>query len=117
MARQTTFVESGPLFIVSEPWIEHVIPFPEDFGMGWGLWLLWQDLQEHGCTLGILDCITVKHSRPAVREYSLRPEKERLRRLLGERSLQKSQEGQRTLMTWRVWEAEPSWKSRTASCQ
>ncbi len=111
LARQTTFVEPGPIFVVSQPWIKHVMPFPKDFGMGWGLWLGWQNLQKHGCKLGILDCLSVKHLSPVASEYSTTIENERLRSLLLDLNLQSPIEAQQTLGTWKVWDRQPSWKS------
>ena len=110
LARHTTFVEPGPIFVVSQPWIKHVIPFPKNYGMGWGLWLAWQNLQKHGCKLGILDCLSVKHLSPIATEYSTETEMMRLRSLLLEQHLHKSEEGQQTLGTWKVWERKPLWK-------
>lgn len=108
-ARHTTFVEPGPLFVVSTPWIRHVLPFPENFGMGYGLWLLWQDLQEQGCRMGIIDGVAVKHLAAIAVDYDPTPERTRLRLLLRARGFSHQSEAQRTLGAWRVWEAEPSW--------
>jgi hypothetical protein len=108
-ARHTTFVEPGPLFVVSTPWIPHVLPFPENFGMGYGLWLLWQDLQGQGCRMGIIDGVAVKHLAAIAADYDPMPERERLRLLLRARGFSHQREAQRTLGAWRVWEAEPSW--------
>ena len=111
LARQTTFVEPGPLVVVSRPWIKHIIPFPKNFGMGWGLWLVWQNLQKHGCKHGIVDCISVKHLSQVAGEYSTEVEGKRLRSLLLEQNLTRTEEAQQTISTWKVWERQPSWKS------
>jgi hypothetical protein len=112
LARQTTFVEIGPLFVVSGAWIPKVLPFPEGFGMGWGLELLWQELRGDGCRLGVVDCVTVDHpARAGGREYDAGLEGERLRSMLRERRLESAAEGQRTLRSWHVWQARPPWSS------
>lgn len=110
LARQTTFVEPGPLFVITQPWIKQAIPFPEGFGMGWGLWLKWHKLQNYGCKLGIIDCISVKHFALITREYSTSVEGERLQTLLQEQNLQKTEQAQQTLMAWKIWEKVPPWK-------
>jgi hypothetical protein len=111
LARQTTFVEPGPLFVVNQPWVRKVIPFPRNFGMGWGLWLEWQHLRESGCRLGIVDCVSMKHLSPVADDYSVVLELRRLRRLLRQHQLLKPQDGQRTLATWKVWENRPPWEA------
>jgi hypothetical protein len=112
-ARQTTFVEPGPMFVVTQPWIDHVLPFPENFGMGWGLWVLWLKLQAKGCKLGIIDCVTVNHPSPIGSEYAsaLRVESERLRSLLHEQGFQEARDAHKTLGTWKMWEPIPPWRS------
>lgn len=111
LARQTTFVEPGPIFVVNQPWVRKVIPFPPNFGMGWGLWLEWQQLQRSGCKLGIVDCVSMKHPSPVADDYSTDVELERLHTLLHQHSLLRPQDGQRTLGAWRVWENKPPWKA------
>jgi hypothetical protein len=112
LARHTTFVEPGPLFVVSAPWIRHVLPFPQDFGMGFGLWLLWQDLQALGCRLGIVDGVAIEHASAIASDYDPTMERARLRQLLRARGLLRPSDAQRTLGTWWAWEAEPSWTRR-----
>jgi hypothetical protein len=111
LARETTFVEVGPLFVVTQPWIPRVLPFPEGFGMGWGLELVWWDLLREGCRLGVVDCVSVMHPAPegGSREYDTDPEGERLRSLLRERNLETITDAQCTLTSWRAWQARPRW--------
>jgi hypothetical protein len=114
LARETTFVEIGPMFVVSGDWVPRVLPFPEGFGMGWGLELVWLDLQREGCRLGVVDCVTVSHAAPERgREYDAGPEGERLRALLRERNLASPTDAQRTLGRWPVWRARPPWLADT----
>jgi hypothetical protein len=114
LARHTTFVEPGPLYIVSAPWVHHVLPFPDGFGMGYGLWLLWRDLQARGCRLGIIDGVTIHHPRAIATEYDVEAEVARMRELLRARGLSRPVDAQRTLGTWRVWAAEPPWTRGSA---
>jgi hypothetical protein len=110
LARQTSFVEIGPLFVVTGSWIPRVLPFPEGSGMGWGLELVWRDLLREGCRLGVVDCVTVDHPAPeGGREYNEGAEVERLRSMLRERQLESLADAQRTLRSWRVWQARPPW--------
>lgn len=110
LARETTFVEIGPLFVVTGSWIPRVLPFPEGFGMGWGLELVWLDLLREGCRLGVVDCVTVSHPAPeGGREYDAGQEALRLRSLLRERNLESPADAQCTLRSWQVWQARPPW--------
>lgn len=113
LARQTTFVEPGPLFVVTQPWIDQVVPFPENFGMGWGLWVLWLKLQAKGCKLGVIDCVTVNHPSPTGREYASARgvETHRLQSLLHEQGFQEARDAQKTLGAWKMGEPIPPWRS------
>ena len=116
LARQTTFVEIGPLFVVTGSWIPRVLPFPDGFGMGWGLDLVWLDLLREGCRLGVVDCVTVHQHDPAGgREYDTSREVERLRAELRERNLESPADAQCTLRSWHVWQARPPWLAADAA--
>lgn len=59
--RRVCCVEIGPLFIVRKPWIDRVVPFPKDAGMGFFLEWEWADLVEEGCRSAVLDCVPMRH--------------------------------------------------------
>lgn len=61
VARLTTFVEIGPVFVVAPEWRDAVLPFPDDVGMGWGIELDWSRLTERGARLGIVDAVRLRH--------------------------------------------------------
>src|SRR4051794_7112828 len=42
VARETTFVEIGPIIVLRGRAPAMLLPFPDDIGMGWGLELLWR---------------------------------------------------------------------------
>jgi len=124
LARHSTFVEPGPVVVVMQPWIDEVMPFPEDFGMGWGIWLLWQKLQPAGCKLGIIDCVSVKHHSQIATEYmsALKVEFGRLWALLREQGYDNVEDAQQILGAWKTGRPAPSWisgspgwKARTAA--
>lgn len=109
VARLTSWVDIGPAFVVRHPWIERVLPFPSDYGMGWGLGLVWRELRDEGCRLGIVDAIGVRHLKPTSREYDHRPEAARVQRLLRERGLRRTADAQSCLQRWMCWESAPRW--------
>lgn len=71
IARQTRFVEVGPLCLMRREVLEAVTPFSEQ-GMGWGLCLHWAALaRRNGWRLGIVDALAVRHERrPTASTYS-----------------------------------------------
>lgn len=62
-ARQTRFVEIGPLFSLHRSTFEHFLPFDEASPMGWGNDFVWPVLAEkHGLKMGIVDRVPVAHN-------------------------------------------------------
>jgi hypothetical protein len=106
-ARLTTFVECGPVVAFSPRVASWVLPFP-DYGMGWGVELMWHDLQTKGFRLGIVDAVSIMHLFPAATSYDHVDEQERLTLLLRERGLSSLAEMQSTVK--RI----PPWPSRWA---
>jgi hypothetical protein len=103
-ARETTFVECGPIVAFSPRAAARILPFP-DFGMGWGLELLWHDLRTEGYRLGIVDSVSIVHLFRAARSYDNSDEEDRLKRLLRERgltSLADVQANVRRVPPWRI---------------
>lgn len=109
VARLTSYVEIGPIVAVSRPWAPRILPFPEGYGMGWGLDLLWSDLREEGLQPGVIDWVTINHLSPVGKTYDNSPEKQRLVRMLEERGLNSIEEMQKTLAIWRPWQPQPPW--------
>jgi hypothetical protein len=114
VARQTTFVEIGPIVVVSAPVRSRIMPLPEDFGMGWGVDLLWHDLVREHWRLGIVDAVSIRHLALSGVLYDTDPEQERLDALLRARRLSSVEEIQRCLGTWRAWQWRPPWESMVA---
>lgn len=80
IARQTRFVEIGPLFSIASPAFELLIPFDESFYMGWGLDHVWPVLLGRAhLTLGVIDVTPVHHRmRPVASTYSADAARERM---------------------------------------
>ncbi len=72
IARQTRFVEIGPLFSIRKDAFRWLLPFPEASPMGWGLDFVWPAILEpKGLRMGIVDRTPVRHSlRPPAKVYS-----------------------------------------------
>jgi hypothetical protein len=66
LARETRFVEIGPVTAFSRRVAEELLPFPP-LRYGWGLDLHWAALAiERGWRLGIVDALPVRHERAPV---------------------------------------------------
>jgi hypothetical protein len=62
LARQTRFVEIGPVVCIRRDAVPLLLPFAENCGMGWGLDFIWPVIMEHaGLRLGIIDSVPVAH--------------------------------------------------------
>jgi len=109
LARRTSFVEIGPLFVVGPGWRNRIVPFPEERGMGWGLELEWHDLHREGCVLGIVDAVRVRHMGDRGESYDFRAAAHRVHEELEDRGFDGWSELQVTLATWRPWQRSPDW--------
>lgn len=109
VARLTTYVEIGPVFAVSRKWMSRIVPFPEEFQMGWGLDVVWSDLVKEGARLGVVDWVTLNHLRPLAKHYDRTPEYQRMTQMLHQRGYSSLQQIQKTLSVWRPWHGRPPW--------
>lgn len=113
IARATTFVEIGPLFVVA-PWCrERIVPFPGARGMGWGLELDWRRLLDHGCLLGVVDAVNVVHLGQVGQSYDVASLERGVRRELMAAGVSAWRDLQQTSAVWRPWQRRPPWTTRT----
>jgi hypothetical protein len=71
-ARETRFVEIGPVFSLSRNLFSQLLPFDESSPMGWGYDRVWPVIiNNNKLKMGIIDCVRVDHSyRPQGVSYS-----------------------------------------------
>jgi hypothetical protein len=108
-ARETTFIESGPLWAVGPHFRDRVLPFSTERGMGWGVEIDWFDLRTEGCRLGVVDETQVEHLGKTAQDYD---DTEIRRRMLEELEAHGHPRwaGMReTLAVWRPWRRMPPW--------
>jgi glycosyltransferase involved in cell wall biosynthesis len=113
VARLVQFVEIGPLFAVRGAWLDRVVPFPESYGMGFGLELEWADLRREGARLGVVDATPCRHLEPIGRGYREDAEIASYKSLVRTRGSVSLQDLQTTLGTWRPWRSRPPWQAET----
>lgn len=85
--RETTFVEIGPVTLLSRRAADELLPFPADAGMGWGLDAHWAAVAaERGWRMAIVDGLPVSHrAAPPATAYRRDDAVEAARRMLAER--------------------------------
>jgi GT2 family glycosyltransferase len=104
VARQTPFVEIGPVTAFARATLPVLLPFP-DVRMGWGLDLRWAALaRAHGWRCGVLDAVAIRHSAaPAGAAYARAEAVAEARTLLAGQPHLRAAEAQLTLHTHRRW--------------
>lgn len=72
IARETDFVEIGPVTLIRRDAQKVLLPFPADLRYGWGLDFHWAQLmRENGLRMGVIDALAVVHaSRKVASTYS-----------------------------------------------
>jgi GT2 family glycosyltransferase len=102
VARETAFVEIGPVTALHRDTFSVLLPFPA-VGMGWGLDAHWSWLaREHGWPIGIVDLFPIAHLRaPAASAYGREAAVAHARSFLAEHPYLPVRESQRTLVVHR----------------
>jgi hypothetical protein len=102
VARETAFVEIGPLTALHRDTFAALLPFPA-VGMGWGLDAHWSWLaREHGWRMGIVDLFPIAHLvAPAAAGYARAEAVEQARAFLADHPYLPVRESQRTLAVHR----------------
>lgn len=112
-ARETRFVEVGPVVFFAPRVLPRVLPFPADSGMGWGLDVAWSLLRAEGFRLGVVDATPVVHHGPVGAAYDTAAadaaQREHLRRAgVGSAHELATNVGR----TWRPWQRLPRWPAQ-----
>lgn len=103
IARQTNFVEIGPVTGFARAAAAELLPFPQ-LRMGWGLDLYWGALAEQrGWKLGVLDALPVKHeARPVGGSYSSEEATAEAQRFLADKPYIDAADAGRTIEEYRT---------------
>lgn len=110
-ARDTNYVEQGPILIADPAIAEEIFPLPEDDSMGWGIEAQWYRIKEGHYRIGIIDdCRMIHCSRPAT-EYPTRSEMTRMRQRLTDSQVHSIWQLQSENGYWWKWQRTPSWRT------
>ena len=110
-----SFVEIGPLFVISPAARAQFLPFPEGIGMGYGLELTWWRQQQDGARLGLVSQTRLVHCSPVGKMYPSEEEEARLSLALTEYGFHGLWELPVTLSTWWRWAAQPPWSAPSSA--
>jgi hypothetical protein len=104
VARETAFVEIGPVVAFHARTFAQILPFPS-LRAGWGLDAHWSAVAaEQGWRIGVIDATAVEHAlRPVAATYDAGAAIEEARRFLANRPYVRAREAGRTLATHRHW--------------
>ncbi len=104
VARETAFVEIGPVFAFQAATFDVLLPFPP-LQVGWGLDAHWSAVaREHGWRIGVIDATPVRHGlRPIAASYDRQRAVDEAREFLAGRPYTRAAEARRTLVTHRSW--------------
>ena len=104
VARQTAYVEIGPVVAFSPVTFDTLLPFPE-LRAGWGLDLHWSAVSsQHGWRIGVVDATPIRHGlRVVASSYRREDAVLEARRFLADRPYTPAADAQRTLAAYRGW--------------
>ena len=99
VARETRYVEIGPVTAFRADAVAELVPFPE-LRYGWGLDVHWAAVaRSHGWRLGVVDALPVRHdTAPVATGYSREAAIAEAREFLRERPYVPADEAQRTVV-------------------
>jgi GT2 family glycosyltransferase len=104
VARETGFVEIGPVTAFARATFPVLLPFPE-LRMGWGLDVHWAALaRQHGWRCGVIDAVPIRHSAaPVAAAYPREDAIAEARSFLAQRPYLSARQAALTLATHRHW--------------
>jgi hypothetical protein len=104
VARETRFVEIGPVVGFHHTTFDALLPFPP-LRFGWGLDQHWSALAlEHGWRIGVIDATPIRHGlRRIAASYAHNEAMAEARQFLDSRPYTAADEAQRTMVMHRSW--------------
>jgi hypothetical protein len=112
VVRSTSFVEIGPIFLLSPRARKRTLPLPEE-GMGWGVEFQWSRLRDEGAVLAIVDAVTVRHHGLVAAGYDLHSELAAVAERARQAGYTDISDLQVEHRRWRAWRRRPPrWVAR-----
>lgn len=109
VARDTNFVEQGPLLIADPVFSKLILPLPVSNDMGWGIEAEWYRLKEGRFRIGVIDDCRIVHWSKNAHSYPAGPEMERMHERLSAAGVESIWQLQRVNGNWWKWQRSPTW--------
>lgn len=111
-ARDTNYVEQGPLVIADPTFAKKIFPLPESEDMGWGIEAEWFRFKVGSLRMGIIDASHVVHWKQNAVNYAVTPELESMHERLAISGIESMWQLQSVNDRWWRWQRTPPWKAR-----
>ncbi len=111
-ARDTNYVEQGPLVIADPLFAQKIFPLPETNDMGWGIEAEWYRMKDENMRMGIVDACRVVHWNQNAESYAVAPEIIRMNERLASSGVDNIWQLQSVNGHWWRWQRTPTWKTR-----
>jgi hypothetical protein len=109
IARDTNYVEQGPLVVIAPDFVRKFFPLPEYDDMGWGVEAEWYEAKGHDFRFGIVDACRIVHWHPRANSYSVEAAAETMNQRLLELGIGSIWQLQSTNGYWWKWQKNASW--------
>ena len=110
LARDTNYVEQGPIVIIESSFAKEILPLPEDNDMGWGIEAEWYQAKQGRFRIGVIDACRVAHWSRNATSYPAGPEMVSMRRRLAAVGADNVWQLQTVNGHWWKWQQSPPWK-------
>lgn len=111
-ARDTNYVEQGPVVIADPLFSKRMMPLPAGNDMGWGVEGEWYRLKEGRFRTSVIDECRMVHWTRSARSYAGRPEMERMNQRLEGLGIRSIWQLQKVNQRWWKFQNYPPWHSR-----
>jgi len=109
VARDSNYVEQGPLLVIDPSFAELILPLPDTNDMGWGIEADWYRAKEGRYRIGLIDDCRVLHYARAGSTYSYGPETRNMDERLRKAGVDSLLQLQSVNGYWWKWQRTPSW--------
>jgi hypothetical protein len=113
LARDTNFVDQGPLFLADPDFFQLMFPLPESDDMGWGVEAEWYRLNSGRSRMGIIDACRVVHCHKTASSYDIAPQVSKMNERLRECGVDSLWQLRSVNKYWFRWQSEPPWAVKT----
>ena len=110
MARDTNYVEQGPIIIADPSFASKIFPLPEEDDMGWGIEAEWFRMKKDHLRIGIIDACRVVHFNHNAVSYPVGPELQKMSERLTSAGINNMWQLQSVNGYWWRWQRAPLWK-------